>query len=296
MSAAERRRAGRAGHRAGRAARRRCARRSSARWPPSSTGVHNIQRAVEVGSVRRGHRRRRAAAAPHRGRVARPRPPTRLADQALDRAHLVGGVERGDLVGLGEGRVVEHRVDQMVDGAAARHDRLPDVHELGGVRPEDVDAEQLPRVGRDEQLEHAVRVAHDLAASELAVARDADLVGDRRPGEVVLGLAAVADLRDRVDADRLEGEQRVDRLVEGGVRREPALLHGGGRERREADDVPDGEDVVDLGPEVGPDLDAAALVGGQADIVQVQGLGGALRGRLSTSPCRPGSACRSPAS
>ena len=39
---------------AGRAARRcgrRCARRSSARWPPSSSRIHNIERAREVGSV-----------------------------------------------------------------------------------------------------------------------------------------------------------------------------------------------------------------------------------------------------
>ena len=42
-------------------------------------------------------------------------------------------------------------------------------------------------VGGDQQLEHAVVVADDLAARELAVARDADLVGDGLLGELGLG-------------------------------------------------------------------------------------------------------------
>jgi haloalkane dehalogenase len=44
-----------------------------------------------------------------------------------DLAHLVRRVESGDLVRLGEGRVVEHGVDQVVDGTAAAHDGLADV-------------------------------------------------------------------------------------------------------------------------------------------------------------------------
>ena len=119
-----------------------------------------------------------------------------------DRAQLVQRVERCDLVRLGERRVVEHRVDEVVDRAAEAHHRLADVHDLGRARAERVHAEQLAVLGRDEQLHEPVAVAEDLPARELAVARDADLVGDRRLGQLLLGLADVADLGDRVDADR----------------------------------------------------------------------------------------------
>ena len=43
--------------------------------------------------------------------------------EALDRAQPVHRVERGDLVGLGQRRVVEDRVDEVVDGAAAAPSR-----------------------------------------------------------------------------------------------------------------------------------------------------------------------------
>ncbi len=61
--------------------------------------------------------------------------------EAGDLAHLVHGVQGGDLVGLGQGGVVEHRVDQVVDGAAAAHHGLADVNDLRGAGAEDVNAE-----------------------------------------------------------------------------------------------------------------------------------------------------------
>ena len=85
-----------------------------------------------------------------------------------ERAQLVHHVQRRHLVGLGESRVVEDGVDEVFDGSAATHHGLADVHQLGGVRAEDVNAEQLQILGRDEQFEHAVRVARDLAAGQLA--------------------------------------------------------------------------------------------------------------------------------
>jgi len=67
---------------------------------------------------------------------------------------------------------VEHRVDQVVDlVAAAAHHRLSDMDDIGGRGAEDVDAQQLARLGRDEQFEHAVRVADDLPAGQLAGTR-----------------------------------------------------------------------------------------------------------------------------
>src|SRR5260370_42094648 len=65
-----------------------------------------------------------------------------LGGEALDLAHLVGRVERRDLVGLRQRRVVKDGVDQVVDGAAAAHHRLADVHKLGGPGAEYVHAEQ----------------------------------------------------------------------------------------------------------------------------------------------------------
>ena len=138
-----------------------------------------------------------------------------------DGPQLVGHVQRGHLVRLGQGRVVEHGVHQVVDGAAAAHDGLADVHQFGGVGAEDVDAEDLAGVGVHDQLQHPVRVAGDLAAGQFAVAGDADLERDGLGGQVGLELPAVGDLRDRVDADRLQRLQLAGRLTEG-VRRRPA--------------------------------------------------------------------------
>ena len=50
--------------------------------------------------------------------------------EAGDLAHLVHRVQGGELVGLGQGRVAEDGVDQVVDGAAAAHDDLV-VYALG---------------------------------------------------------------------------------------------------------------------------------------------------------------------
>jgi len=52
--------------------------------------------------------------------------------EAGDLAHLVHRVQGDDLVGLGQGRLAEDGVDQVVDGAAAAHDGLADVDEFGG--------------------------------------------------------------------------------------------------------------------------------------------------------------------
>src|SRR4029077_4164721 len=83
----------------------------------------------------------------------------RSAAELAEGPHLVRHVQRGDLVGLGERWIVEHRVDQVVDGAAAAHHGLADVHHLGGAGTEDVHPEQRATLGRHQHLEHAVGVA-----------------------------------------------------------------------------------------------------------------------------------------
>ena len=94
------------------------------------------------------------------------------------RPQLVHHIEGGDLVGLGEGRVVEDGVDQVLHGPTAAHHGLADVHQLGGGGAEDVDAQNLQVLGGHQQLQHAVRVTGDLAAGQFSprgtAVRDAD--------------------------------------------------------------------------------------------------------------------------
>src|SRR4051812_22557421 len=84
------------------------------------------------------------------------------------------GVVGRVLVALGERRVVEDHLDEGVDASAEGHDRLPDVHELGGALADAVDAEELAAVSLDEQLDDAVAVADDLAARVVAIEGAAD--------------------------------------------------------------------------------------------------------------------------
>src|SRR5258708_31966635 len=124
------------------------------------------------------------ARGPGHGRTGRwiwcgPRPPCRGPRVAWSgTAQLVAAVEGGDLVALGEGRVVEHGLDEVVDGALQAHHGLTDMNELGRAGADDVHAEDGLGLLVDEQLEHAALVAEQLAARGLAVVRDAGLVRD----------------------------------------------------------------------------------------------------------------------
>ena len=144
---------------------------------------------------------------------------------------------------------------------------------FGGARPEDVDTEDLAVIRRGEQLEHAVVVADDLAAGELAIARDPDLVGDRGCRELLLRLADVADLGDRVDPDRQEPVHRVARVAERVTRGESPLLRRGCGEAREPDHVADRVHARHRGLEVSVDLDSAPLVLHHADRLETEAHG-----------------------
>src|SRR5262249_19350608 len=109
-----------------------------------------------------------------------------LVVQARHAAHLVHRVQGRHLVRLGQGRVVEDRVDEVVDRAATAHHGLPDVDDLGSAGTEDVHPQQLVVVRRHQELQHAVRVADDLPARQLTVAGDAHLERDPAPGQLVL--------------------------------------------------------------------------------------------------------------
>ena len=103
--------------------------------------------------------------------------------------------------------------------------------------------------------------------------------GTAAVGQLLLGLPAVGDLRDRVDADRLQLLQLAGRLVERVVGGQPALVHARRGERREADHVADREDVRHRGAVLLVDGDPAAVVRATARPSP---------GRSSSvTPCRP---------
>ena len=77
------------------------------------------------------------------------------------------------------------------------------MHQFGGVGAEDVNPENAQIIGGYQQLEHAVRVADNLTAGQLAIPRDTHFVGDRALGEFDLGGADEGDLRNGVDPERL---------------------------------------------------------------------------------------------
>src|SRR5207249_5713312 len=64
----------------------------------------------------------------------------------LGRADLVVAVEGGDLVALGEGRIVEDAVDEVIERARERHHGLADVDELGGPGSDDVEDRKSTRL------------------------------------------------------------------------------------------------------------------------------------------------------
>src|SRR5689334_17708712 len=96
----------------------------------------------------------------------------------------------------------------------------------------------------EDDLEAAGGVAANLSAADLSVVSDADFVGYVFIRELLLGLADEGDFRDGVDAVGIVGRIGVGAVVVEGARDSDAtLLHGYRGERRETDDVADGEDV-----------------------------------------------------
>ena len=62
-------------------------------------------------------------------------------------AELVQAVERRRLIAFGQSRIVEDRIDEIVDRTPEDHHRLADVQQLAGAFADDMHAEQL-RVSR----------------------------------------------------------------------------------------------------------------------------------------------------
>src|SRR5262249_41514460 len=81
---------------------------------------------------------------------------SRPASLPLDGSHvpqLVEPVEGRDLVALGERRVVEDRVDEVLDGALVGHDGLADVDQFRRAGPDRMDAQERVALLVDQELE-----------------------------------------------------------------------------------------------------------------------------------------------
>ena len=89
---------------------------------------------------------------------------------------LVQSVEGGDLIALGHGRIVEDRVAEVVDRAAERHHRLPDVYDFGRGFADAMHTEELSRVPVEQQLQQSRLIADDLPAGDLPESGDSDFI------------------------------------------------------------------------------------------------------------------------
>src|SRR5260370_16993624 len=77
-------------------------------------------------------------------------------------AELVRGVQCGDLIALGEGRVVEHGLQEVVESAAQTQHALPDVDQLGGAAANAVDPDQPPVLSLENHPDHPPLVPQPL--------------------------------------------------------------------------------------------------------------------------------------
>jgi len=86
------------------------------------------------------------------GRLEKRRSDDSIVDERFDRIEPIPRIERRHLVRPGKRRVVEDRVDEVIDRPLEAHHRLSDVNDLGCVSPEDMDAQDRAVFPRDEEL------------------------------------------------------------------------------------------------------------------------------------------------
>src|SRR6202021_4161012 len=106
----------------------------------------------------------------------------------------------------------------------------------------------MPRLAMKDNLKPSSGVTSDLAAGNLTVVGDADLVRHIFIGKLLLGLADERDLRDCIDSIRVVariGYQAV--IPEGAGNGIPALLHPNRGQAGKANHVPHCEDGRYLG-------------------------------------------------
>ena len=123
----------------------------------------------------------------------------------------------------------------------------------------------------EDDLQPPSRIAANLAACNLAIVRNADLVGNILLGKLLLSLADEADLGNGVDTVWIEARVGDDAVIAKCTRRgDPALLHRNRSQRGEPNHVAHGKDSRRLGAEVLIHGNSAASIGLNSGIRQVQ--------------------------
>jgi len=138
-------------------------------------------------------------------------------------------------------------------------------NELGGIRPDDVHAEDPIRCGIGENLDEAGRVAERACTAVGGERKAPRAVSDTRGFELLLRLPDPRNLGRRVDHPRHRIEIDMPVLSRDALRDGDALLFRLVREHRAADDIADRPHVREVGPALRVDGDEAALVERQLD-------------------------------
>src|SRR5829696_396201 len=178
----------------------------------------------------------------------------------------------GFLDRLGAGRMRVAGAREVLGRAAEFHQHRRFVDHLARFRPDDVHPEHPGgrRVGED--LHEAVGGVVDLGAAVRREGELADVVGDPRGLQLLLGPAYRGDFRVRVDDARDDLVVHVAGLAGEDLGDRDALVLRLVGEHGSGDDVADGVDARDVGGEMGVGLDGAAAVELDAERVEAEPL------------------------
>src|SRR5271170_2082242 len=125
----------------------------------------------------------------------------------------VNSIESGGLITFGQRWEVKHSLDEVIHCAIQGHDRLPDMDQLGRALADDMYAQYRPVFAMKDELEASGGVAANLAARDLPVVGHAYFIWNVLIGELLFRLADKRDLRDGVNAIRIDTGVGVDRFI-----------------------------------------------------------------------------------
>ena len=134
-------------------------------------------------------------------------------------------VEGGDLIAFRQRRVVEDRIDKIIDLSMKGHDGLADVDQFCGSFADSMNTEQMPGVPVKQQFEYTGFVTDQLSPGDFLITCDADSIGHLCLFELFLVPTHYGDFRNGIDAvgkERGVGTVWMAEGVAGGV---ATLLH-----------------------------------------------------------------------
>jgi len=183
-------------------------------------------------------------------------------------------VECCNLVALRKGRIVEHRLEEIIEPTAYRIDALTGMDQLGCPGTNGMHTEYTAVVAVDVQFKKAGIVAEDISSGDFAEPRNPGLIGNFLFRQFVFGGTNHRYFGHRIHADGEMLRHRFRVHTEGGAGGKTALF---GRRSGEAwitDHVAGDKDMRLLRPEVFVHDQAAAFVGFEAGDFEIQFVGG----------------------